>query len=251
LYALDREEEARVLVHWKGIKQLPRLLQLLAHTYTWGERWLEANPPHATDDQQDLMRGRKSTSQDLNVLLYEYLNPIRYKRIFSKLGDSSQSRTLSKLALDCFRDIAKKCDTAAPIPLDHTERKVLTEFLEMTMDRLRNPRTTRDLDICLIVPGTKDTYADPADQSTELFCYEVGQYMYQLFKTFHMYFRIKFQLLAVLDTPACEERWGWRGEDYAELLEPGNIIVKKKDVGDFEVKLGSIMRADFERLSID
>jgi len=26
LYALDREKDARLVVHWKGIKQLPRLL---------------------------------------------------------------------------------------------------------------------------------------------------------------------------------------------------------------------------------
>jgi hypothetical protein len=53
LKALDRKDKAGIWVHWNGIKQLPRLLQLVAHAYSWGERWLKANLPNAAGDSQD------------------------------------------------------------------------------------------------------------------------------------------------------------------------------------------------------
>ncbi|KAI4928825.1 hypothetical protein J4E85_005447 [Alternaria conjuncta] len=230
LYALDREKEARLFVHWKGIKQLPRLLQLLAHTYTWGKRWLEANPPNATDGQQDWVRVKKSTSHDLNTLLYEYLNPSHYKRIFSELGDPSRLPTLSTLVRDWFSDIATKCNTAAPIPLSTAERRLLIEFLEMTMDKLRNP--------------------NPDDQTRALYLDDVVEYMYQLFETFRTHFRIKFRLVAVLNTPADELIWTLVGEDYAKFIEPCYNIVQREGTGDFEVTFSSIMRVDHEALDM-
>lgn len=250
LYALDREKEARLVVHWKGIKQLPRLLQLLAHTYTWGEHWLEANPPNATDGQQDWVRVKKSTSHDLNTLLYEYLNPSHYKRIFSELGDPSRLPTLSTLVRDWFSDIATKCNTAAPIPLSTAERRLLIEFLEMTMDKLRNPSTSGDVEIYITVPTVDATYADPDDQTRALYLDDVVEYMYQLFETFRTHFRIKFRLVAVLNTPADELIWTLVGEDYAKFIEPCYNIVQREGTGDFEVTFSSIMRVDHEALDM-
>ncbi|KAI4918337.1 hypothetical protein J4E90_002721 [Alternaria incomplexa] len=250
LYALDREKKARLFVHWKGIKQLPRLLQLLAHTYTWGKRWLEANPPNATDGQQDWVRVKKSTSHDLNALLYEYLNPSHYKKIFSELGDPSRSPTLSALVRDWFSDIATKCNTAAPIPMDTTERRLLIEFLEMTMDKLRNPNTRGDLEISITVPKADTNYADPDDQTRRLYLDDVVEYMYQLFETFRTHFRIKFRFLAVLNTPADEFKWILVGGYYAEFVEPSYNLVQTEGTGGFEVKLGSIARVDHEALDM-
>lgn len=207
LYALDREKEAHLVVHWKGIKQLPRLLQLLAHTYTWVERWLQANTPNATDCQQHWVRVKRSTSHDFNALLYEYLNLSRYKEIFSQLEDSSRSPTLSALVRDWFSDIATKCNTATPISVDTTERRLLVKILEMTMDKLRNPSTSGDLEISITVPTADPAYADPNGQTRILYLDDVVEYMYPLSKTFRTHFRIRFRLLAVLNTPADELIW--------------------------------------------
>ncbi|KAH6866768.1 hypothetical protein BKA58DRAFT_441767 [Alternaria rosae] len=250
LYALDREKEAHLVVHSKGIKQLPRLLQLLAHTYTWGERWFQANTPNATDCQQHWVRVKRSTSHDLNALLYEYLNPSRYKEIFSELGNSSRSPTLSALVRDWFSDIATKCNTATPISVDTTERCLLVKFLEMTMDKLQNPSTSGDLEISITVPTANATYADPDGQNRELYLEHLLGYMYQLFKTFRTHFRIRFRLLAVLSTPADELIWTLVGDDYANFIEPGYLIVQKGDADDFEVNFGSITRVEYEALDM-
>jgi len=196
------------------------------------------------------VRVKKSNSHDLNALLYEYLNPRHYKRIFSELGDPSRSPTLSALVRDWFSDIATKCNTAAPIPVDTTERSLLVEFLEMTMDKLRNPSTRGDLEISITVPTADANYVDPDGQTRGVHLYHVGEYMYQLFETFRTQFRIRFRLLAVLNTPADELKWTLVGGAYADFIEPSYNLVQMEGTGDFEVKFGSITRVDYEALDM-
>jgi hypothetical protein len=248
LIALDREKEARIYLHWKGIKQLPRLLQLLAHTYTWGERWLEANPPFVTDDRQDWVRVKQSTSHDLNILLYEYLSPTRYKSIFDELGSSSRSPKLGTHVRNWFRHIAVNCNTAAPISLDETERHLLVKFLEMTMDKMRNPRTTGDIEICLIVPRAYSFSLASVDQANAIDPYHIAQYMYQLFKTFRKDFRIKFHLLTILETSTREQLWTWPIGAYIPYLDPGFELMEKVDADDFQINFGGITREDIETM---
>jgi hypothetical protein len=118
LNALDRKDKARTWVHWSSIKQLRRLLQLIVRAYSWGERWLKANPPNAAGDSQDWQWVKAKISHNINQLVHEYLDPASYKRMYKKLRKSNEIGHYPKR---WFKAIAKACDTAAPIAMNDVE----------------------------------------------------------------------------------------------------------------------------------
>jgi len=118
------------------------------------------------------------------------------------------------------------------------------------MDKLRNPSTSGDIHISITVPTADATYADPDGQTRALYLDHVVKSMHQLFETFRSHFRIRFRLLAVVNTPADELIWTLVGEDYAKSIEPCYNIVQREGTGDFEVKFSSIMRVDHEALDM-
>jgi hypothetical protein len=159
LNALDRKMEAMIIVDWTGIEQLPRLLQLIARGYSWGQRWLKHNPPNPAGDSEDWQRVKAATSHDMSQLIGEYLDPADYISIFRKLGKRSYSKYLSSTERRWFRHIATACITAAPTVMNDIEKRFLIRFLEITLDRMRNPDNDRgELHIRILVPTLNGSY---------------------------------------------------------------------------------------------
>jgi hypothetical protein len=116
------------------------------------------------------------------------------------------------------------------------------------MDKMRNPRMTGDIEICLIVPRAYSFSLASVDQANAMDPYHIAQYMYQLFKTFRKDFRIKFHLLTILETSTREQLWTWLIRAYVPYLDPGFELMGKADADDFQVNFGGITREDIETM---
>jgi hypothetical protein len=80
-----------------------------------------------------------------------------YKKLGKKLG-----KKVDYNIRPWFKAIAKGCDTAAPIAMNDIEKRFLVQFLETTLDRLRNPdNNLGELEIRIVLPSTDGVYKDP------------------------------------------------------------------------------------------